>query len=120
MIKSYTRLFPTKQFAAVLHLHRRLLFTLHLFMSTFHLIVKGKVQGVFYRASAKEVADELGITGWVKNTTEGDVEILATGTKEQLDNFIAWCRVGPRRANVAEVIATEQNETFFDDFSVLR
>lgn len=53
-------------------------------MPTFHLLIKGKVQGIFYRASAKETADKTGITGWVKNTPEGDVEAVATGTEEQL------------------------------------
>lgn len=89
-------------------------------MPTIHLLIKGKVQGVFFRATAKEVADEIGVTGWVKNTPDGNVETLVTGSKEQLDKFVAWCKVGPRRANVTDVITTEQEETPFKDFSVLR
>ena len=45
-------------------------------MPTIHLLIKGTVQGVYYRASAKEVADRLHLSGWVKNTREGHVEVL--------------------------------------------
>lgn len=89
-------------------------------MPTVHLLIKGKVQGVFYRVSARETAEKLQIKGWVKNTDSGDVEAIATGTNQQLQEFIAWCKQGPQRAVVSEVIATNQEETFFKDFSVIR
>ena len=89
-------------------------------MPIFHLIVKGKVQGVFYRATAKEVADELGLTGWVKNTTEGDVEIVVAGEQLAIDRFIAWCYQGPRRAKVTAVTVSEHFETDFISFSIIR
>lgn len=89
-------------------------------MPTIHLLIKGKVQGVFYRASAKEYADELGITGWIKNTSEGDVEAVATGNEEQLRAFEKWCKQGPRRATVSDLITTQQEETTFESFSVIR
>lgn len=89
-------------------------------MATLHLLIKGKVQGVFYRASAKETADKLGITGWIKNTAAGDVEAVVTGREEQLQKFISWCKQGPARAIVSEVISTEQDEVYFKDFSVSR
>ncbi len=89
-------------------------------MPTVHLLIKGKVQGVFYRASAKEVADGLGITGWIKNTANGDVEAMATGNAEQVRLFVAWCEQGPRKAVVEEVISTAQEEIVFDVFSVKR
>lgn len=57
-------------------------------MATVHLIIRGKVQGVFYRATAKEVADKMGITGKVQNKEGGEVEIWASGTQEQLKRFI--------------------------------
>jgi len=53
-------------------------------MPTVNLLVKGKVQGVYYRFAAKEQADKLGITGWVKYISEGRVEIMATGTEKKL------------------------------------
>ncbi|HEY0067038.1 MAG TPA: acylphosphatase [Flavisolibacter sp.] len=89
-------------------------------MPTVHLLIKGKVQGVFFRATAKEVADELGLTGWVQNTDEGHVEAMATGTEKQLNDFIAWCKQGPPRARVSEVIPTEKSEEHFDRFTVRR
>lgn len=87
-------------------------------MPTFHLLIKGKVQGVFYRASAKETANKTGVKGWVKNTSEGNVEAVVTGDEEQLQQFIAWCKKGPARAKVDDVIVSEQKETHFVDFSI--
>ena len=89
-------------------------------MPTVHVVIKGRVQGVYFRASAKDVADEIGVTGWVKNTEEGDVEIMATGSNEQLGKLVEWCKVGPRRAAVTEVFVTETDETVFKDFDVIR
>lgn len=89
-------------------------------MPTVHLVISGKVQGVFFRATAKDVADEIGITGWVKNTAEGDVEIKATGNHDQLQKFIEWCKVGPRRAIVTNVSVTNIDEEHFKKFNVLR
>ena len=89
-------------------------------MKTVHLLIKGKVQGVFFRATAKEVADKIGVKGWIKNTDEGDVEAVVTGSGQQLQEFVSWCKQGPRRADVSEVISTEQEETRFKDFSVIR
>ena len=89
-------------------------------MPTVHLIIKGRVQGVFYRATAKDVADEIGVTGWVKNTEEGNVEILATGSDTQLRKLIDWCRIGPKKAVVTEVEISENKEENFKSFEVLR
>jgi len=73
-------------------------------MPTIHLLIKGKVQGVYYRASAKEVADRLRVTGWIKNTREGHVEVLASGSEDDVRRFATWCKRGPERAVVSEVI----------------
>ena len=89
-------------------------------MATFHLLIKGKVQGVFYRATARELADELGVSGWIKNTKEGDVEAIVSGDGEAIKKFIEWCRQGPSRAVVTEVIATEKEHESFDGFCVIR
>lgn len=89
-------------------------------MPTIHLIIKGKVQGVFYRASAKEKAEDLGLTGWVKNTPEGAVEIMTTGEKEVLDIYISWCKTGPSRAIVTRVEVQTVNDTWFDRFRIER
>ena len=89
-------------------------------MSSLHLLIKGKVQGVFYRASAKNVAENLAITGWVKNTKEGDVEAVISGNDEKLLQFVNWCRQGPPAAAVSEVIVTEITAPEFQQFSIVR
>ena len=68
-----------------------------------HIFVKGKVQGVFFRKNAKRFAEESDITGWVKNTDEGHVEILAQGNEDAIKKFITWCKEGPPRADVKDV-----------------
>ena len=82
--------------------------------------VKGKVQGVFYRQSTKEKARELGITGKVMNLDNGDVQIIATGTEERINQFIEWCRQGPPRANVTGLEAEEINLQEFNNFQIDR
>jgi len=89
-------------------------------MKTVRLIIKGKVQGVFYRATAKDIADLLGIKGWVRNLPDNNVEITATATDELLQKFIAWCKQGPPRARVNEVIVEELNPEEFKGFKVIR
>jgi acylphosphatase len=89
-------------------------------MKTANLIIKGKVQGVFYRQAAKEQAQKLGITGWIKNISEGRVEVMASGDEERLQDFIEWCHVGPRKADVTDVIVTPLSEQKFDEFTVIR
>ena len=89
-------------------------------MPTVHLLIKGKVQGVFYRATAKDKAAELGITGWIKNTDDGDVEAMVTGNDEAIKQFTQWCKRGPKNATVTSVISTPQSEIAFNDFLVIR
>lgn len=89
-------------------------------MATIHLIIQGKVQGVFYRVSARKKAVEMGINGWVKNTPERHVEIIAQGTNEQLQKLIEWCRQGPSKARVDHIITTEKtDDEHFDEFKIL-
>lgn len=89
-------------------------------MPSLHLLVKGRVQGVSYRISAKEEADRLSITGWVRNTPEGHVEITATGSDDALKAFTTWCRRGPTHAHVAGLITEPLKETPFPGFSIRR
>lgn len=69
----------------------------------FNITVSGKVQGVFYRASTKRKAEELGISGFVKNMPDGSVYIEAEGEMPQLSGLIDWCKIGPRHSNVENV-----------------
>ena len=68
-----------------------------------HIIVTGRVQGVFYRATAEETAVGLGLTGWVRNCGDGSVEILAEGNRAALEKLIMWCHEGPPLAYVKHV-----------------
>lgn len=63
----------------------------------------GKVQGVFFRASAKRKADALGVSGFAQNMPDGSVHIEASGRQEDLDAFLAWCHEGPEKAEVRRV-----------------
>ncbi|MBW2982383.1 acylphosphatase [Candidatus Woesearchaeota archaeon] len=65
-----------------------------------HIIVSGRVQGVFYRLTTKRQAKILNLTGWVKNKDDGTVEIIAEGEEENLRKLIAWCRKGPLIARI--------------------
>jgi len=89
-------------------------------MSTIHLLITGKVQGVFYRATAKKIANQLNIKGWIKNTKDGNVEATATGNEEQLKEFINWCKQGPENAKVEEVIVEQNQKTLFNTFEITR
>ena len=71
------------------------------------ILVSGKVQGVFYRASTAEEAKRIGLTGSVKNLVTGEVLIEVFGTREQLEDLIAWCKQGPSLSKVDEVIVNE-------------
>ena len=84
------------------------------------ILVSGRVQGVFYRASAKAKADELGITGFVQNMTDGQVYIEVEGTDEKLDRFKTWCSQGPPRAQVEQVEIKEGDLQNFTSFGILR
>lgn len=89
-------------------------------MKTIRIRIEGKVQGVFYRQNAQDQAIDLGISGSVKNCEDDSVEIIATGTKEQLDRFIEWCWKGSPRAIVTNVTTQELSLQQFNYFSIIR
>ena len=89
-------------------------------MKTIRLTIKGKVQGVFYRATAKDVADQLGIKGWVRNLPDNNVEVTATASEESLQKFIAWCKQGPPKAKVEDVIIEDIGLEVFNGFRIIR
>jgi acylphosphatase len=68
-----------------------------------HLFVRGRVQGVFYRAGTQKLAEGLGLTGWVKNCVDRSVEIFAEGDRDKLEELVAWCRKGPPLAFVSKI-----------------
>jgi acylphosphatase len=87
-------------------------------LNTVSIIVSGKVQGVFYRQSTREKARELNITGEVKNLPDDTVSIIATGTGDQLNQFIDWCKTGPPKARVMNVTTQELPLRSFEKFSI--
>lgn len=80
--------------------------------------VKGKVQGVFFRNGTKAVADQLGVTGWVRNEKDGSVYIEAEATEMMMQNFLDWCNEGPDRAVVDSVETSEADLQNFTNFIV--
>ena len=70
---------------------------------TRHLLVRGRVQGVYYRASTVEAATRLGVLGWVRNRRDGSVEALAAGTPDAVEQLIQACQTGPSMAHVLNV-----------------
>lgn len=72
-------------------------------MAAERLIIQGRVQGVGYRAWAVDQARRLGVRGWVRNRTDGTVEMLAAADDEALDRFVAICKEGPPAANVTRI-----------------
>lgn len=85
-----------------------------------HLNIKvyGLVQGVFFRATAKEQAEKLNIKGFAKNEPDGSVYIETEGEKENLDKFIKWCNIGPNMAQVEKVTVEEAKIKNFSEFEV--
>ena len=85
------------------------------------ILVKGRVQGVYFRASATQTATELGIRGHVENLADGNLRIVAEGTTENLEKLIEWCREGPPRAKVESVeLKWLSAEGGFVDFRINR
>ena len=68
-----------------------------------HLMISGRVQGVFYRMETKSAADRIGVFGWVRNKHDGRVEALVEGEKQQVEALIQWCQKGPPAAIVQDV-----------------
>ena len=79
--------------------------------------VSGKVQGVFFRASTKSMADELGLLGWVRNEPDGTVFIQAEGESELLESFEKWLGHGPQFCRVDRI---EKEEGELENFSEFR
>ena len=76
-------------------------------MKRIHARVTGKVQGVFYRASTREVAQRLGLTGWVMNMPDGSVELEAQGPEDKVETLIEWLHKGPPHSRVTGVDSRE-------------
>lgn len=89
-------------------------------VKTIAINITGKVQGVFFRQCTKEKALALGITGTVCNLSDGSVQVVCTGTAEQLGSLVNWCQQGPPRASVKQVKCTDQELQLFPGFMIIR
>ena len=68
-----------------------------------HVLIEGRVQGVFFRASTRDEAQARGLAGWVRNRADGRVEAVFEGDRRLVENMLAWCRQGPPYAHVDQV-----------------
>lgn len=85
-----------------------------------NITIDGIVQGVFFRATARERAGELGVTGYVENRRNGQVFIEAEAEESRLEEFVSWCRQGPPQAKVSEVEIDEGPVMDYRDFTIRR
>lgn len=88
-----------------------------------HLVIKGRVQGVGFRHFTKKNAESLGVNGWVKNLSNGDVEVVVQGEEDQVNEMIEHLKSGPAPAKVQEVREVDGDESSnrsYDGFLIIR
>ncbi len=84
-----------------------------------HIVIEGRVQGVFFRASTIEKSSKLGLTGWVKNCSDGRVEAVFEGETDKIEQVVEWCKKGPPGAVVRNVETIwEQATGDYDSFTI--
>ncbi len=88
-------------------------------MICYQIIVTGRVQGVFYRASTKNKALELDVKGWVRNESDGSVLIEVEGSDDQIDGLIEWCKEGPQYSKVQAVTKMEVDVKNYQSFEII-
>lgn len=89
-------------------------------MKHINIKITGKVQGVFFRASTKAVADQMGVKGLVKNEKDGSVYVEAEADEQTLAMFMDWCNEGPEKAKVDSVSSTESEVKNYRNFEVVK
>lgn len=86
-----------------------------------HIFVSGKVQGVYYRQNTAQKAQEYGISGWVRNLSDGRVESIMEGDEVNISQILTWCKQGPVDADVSEVeIINEEYKNEFTSFDIVK
>jgi acylphosphatase len=84
-----------------------------------HVVITGKVQGVFFRMETKQAADRYGVQGWARNKSDGSVEALFEGDKEKVASIVEWCRQGPPFAKVNNIdVDWQEYKGEFKDFKI--
>ena len=89
-------------------------------MKQYKIRIYGGVQGVCYRASALDAADEFGCKGFIRNEADGSVYIEAEAPESQLQQLVEWCKQGPPAANVEKVEFEEHEPVGFYNFTIQR
>ena len=89
-------------------------------MKHLNITIHGKVQGVSFRVATKAVANQLGITGYIKNQVDGSVYAEAEGKDFELDNFVDWCHEGPEGAQVEKVEITQSELQNYRNFEIVK
>ena len=89
-------------------------------MKALQMVVSGRVQGVFYRASTKAVADQLGVKGIIKNLADGTVYVEAEAEEWIMEDFVEWCKYGPDDARVDDVLIKEIELKNYRNFEILK
>lgn len=87
-------------------------------MITLHLLITGKVQGVYYRDYTRQKAQALQLTGWVKNLADGRVEVMVSGPRAVVMELVEWCWQGSPRSKVSDVYWEEVPQQTFAEFRV--
>lgn len=87
-------------------------------MKRAHVVVHGEVQGVFFRDTVRSAAGEHGVSGWVRNNSDGSVEAVFEGSEDAVDAVVAVCREGPRAASVGEVEVSSEEPEGVEGFEV--
>lgn len=88
-------------------------------MHAVNILIRGKVQGVSFRDSAKKVADDLGLAGLARNEADGSVHVELEGEEKEIERFVAWCHEGSELAKVEEVKVTRQPLNDFQGFRII-
>lgn len=83
-----------------------------------HVFVSGRVQGVFFRDSARKEAERRGVAGWARNLPDGRVEAIFEGPEEPVEAMVRWCGEGTLYANVEDVEATREDPEGLEGFRI--
>jgi acylphosphatase len=83
-----------------------------------HLLVSGRVQGVFYRDTCRRVATAAGVAGWASNRPDGRVEVVLEGDPDAVDEVVRWCRAGTEYSRVDDVEVTDESPQEESGFSI--
>lgn len=84
-----------------------------------HVVIRGYVQGVWFRASTRDEATRIGVSGWVRNLSDGSVDALFEGEKKKVEEIIGWCHRGPSGAQVSRVdISWEPYKGEYQNFNI--